>query len=384
MTVKSKEQVCLRYPVAELPRRTELCMIEDDTFLPRDPTMFSPVTAQVAAALSMSAEDEALLTQNLRNLGYTDILSLRASGGDKIGMTVASRLQNEELQIAVILQGTSGDEWYSNFDIGYTAEHSGFAKAADYAELKLGDYVFTHAIGREPRFFLTGYSRGGAVANILSKRLCDRYGLEQVCAYTFASPATTISRRTNRYNTIFNLVRAEDFFTRVPLRNWGYTRYGKTVSLSGHGDMTARYRAITGDDYIGFTRQTAVENFLLTLQRLSPNVHAYYERRRTVGESKLSLYEFMRAVADMLSQNMDEQSADVFVTAITSDYADMISFLSSGADLADILSSTLAVPKCSVADSHCPAAYMAALDVFLEEQGAELAHPRYGGTAEMI
>ncbi len=384
MIANAEKQIFLRCPVGNFPHKTELYTVKSQGFLPENPMLFSPLAAQIAAVLSMSAENEALLTQNLKNLGFSDMLSLRSSGGDAVGITVASRLHDESLQIAVILQSTAGDEWYSNFEIGYTAEHSGFAKAADRAELRLGDYVFTHAIGREPSFFLTGYSRGGAVANILSKRLCDRYGLEQVVAYTFASPATTISRRTNRYGTIFNLVRSEDFFTRVPLRNWGYTRYGKTVSLSGHGDMTARYRAMTGDDYIGFTRQTAVENFLLALQRLSPNVHAYYERRRQVGDRKLSLYELMRAVASMLSQNADEQTADVFFTAMVSDYADLVGFLSSGANLEDILSSSLAIPRCSVADSHCPAAYMAALDVFLEQQGAELAHSRGGGAAETV
>ena len=384
MIANAKEQVFLRCPVANCPRKTELRIQEGENFLPQNPMLFSPVAAQTAAVLSMSAEDQSLLTQNLKNLGYTDILILHSTGGDRIGMTIASRLFGEELQIAVVFQGTSGDEWYSNFEIGYTAEHSGFSKAADYAELRLGDYVFTHAIGREPSFFLTGYSRGGAVANILAKRLCDRYGLEQVCAYTFASPATTISRRTNRYGTIFNLTRSEDFFTRVPLRSWGYTHYGKTVSLSDHGDMTARYRAVTGEDYIGFTRRTAVDHFLLAIQRLAPNVHAYYERRRKVGDQRLSLYELMRAVADMLSEHPDEETADVFFAAVISDYADLISFLSSGADLTEMLSSSLGVPKCSVADSHCPAAYLAALDVFLEDQPAELADSRRSGAAETV
>ncbi len=134
------------------------------------------------------------------------------------------------MQIAVVLRGTCGEEWYSNFEIGYSAEHSGFARAADFAELRLADYVFTRAICIQPRFFITGYSRGGAVANILAKRLCDRYGLDYVSAYTFAAPSTTISRRTNRYSSIFNIVRGEDFFTRVPLESWGYTKYGKTLA----------------------------------------------------------------------------------------------------------------------------------------------------------
>lgn len=362
-----KNKWLLRYPITE-QHKTELCQIETDKdFLPEVYSDFNGVTAKVAGTLSMSAADENLLRQNLSNLGYENIVTFAFQHTDstKIGVCIASRVKNNLLQIAVILRGTTGDEWYSNFDIGYMAEHSGFAKAADYAELKLSDYVFTHTIGMEPEFFVTGYSRGGAAANILAKRLCDRYGLERVCAYTFAAPATTISRRVNRYNTIFNLVRNEDFFTRVPLAGWGYTKYGRTISLSDIGDMTERYREITGEDYIGFTKQGPVDNFLCAAMTLAPNVHAYYERRREVGEKRLSLYEFMRSVADMLSDHMDETAADVFLSAMVSDYADLVSFLSSGADLSDIICCASGIPKCSVADSHSSAAYMAALDVFL-------------------
>lgn len=371
MVIASKnKEWYLRYPIQDPMRKTALCHITDESdFLPENTCRFHNTAAKTAAALSMSAADEKLLKENLSALGYGDIVTLayKETDREKIGMCIGSRVKDDRLQIAVVLRGTCGDEWYSNFDIGYTAEHSGFAKAADFAELKLGDYVFTRAICVTPEFFITGYSRGGAVANILSKRLCDRYGLDYVSAYTFAAPSTTISRRTNRYGSIFNLVRQEDFFTRVPLTGWGYTKYGKNISLSDHGDMTARFHDLTGEDYIGFTRQVLVDNFLSALQRLAPNVHAYYRRRRQVGDRQLSMYEFLDCVADMLSQHMDDAVADVFFSAMFSDYADLISFLSSGADLSEIVTSTAAVPKCSVADSHSPAAYMASLELFLPQ-----------------
>ena len=369
VNIETKEWF-LRWPLCDAPRKTALTRVcGERDHLPANSCFYSAVTARTAAALSMSASDEKLLKDNLAALGYGDILTVgyTQSAPDKIGVCIASRTRHETLEIAVVLRGTDGDEWYSNFDVGYTAEHSGFAKAADYAELKLGDYLFTRAIGVSPTFFITGYSRGGAVANILAKRLCDRWGLESVCAYTFASPATTISRRVNRYSSIFNFVRQEDFFTRVPLAGWGYSRYGHDLSLSDVGDITAPFCNLTGDTYIGFTRQAAADNFLCALHTLAPNVHAYYRRRRDVGGRPLSLYEFMRCVADMLSNHMDERAADVFFAAMLSDYADLISFLSSGADLSELIASTAAIPRCSVADTHSPAAYMAALDMFLHQ-----------------
>ena len=365
-----KREWLLRWPLSDAPHRTAAQIIRSEKdFLPENRLRFSETAAMTAALLSMSAGEEKLLRDNLAGLGFHDVrtVAYAHTDRDKIGMCLGCRTTDDRLQIAVVLRGTEGSEWFSNFDVGYSAEHSGFAKAADFAELKLGDYVFTRAVGREPDFFVTGYSRGGAVANLLAKRLCDRYGLERVCAYTFAAPNTTISRRTNRYSSIFNLVRQEDFFTRIPLTSWGYTRYGHDISLSDVGDMTARYRALTAEEYIGFTRQGAVDNFLCALQTLAPNVHAYYERRRQVGEKSLSLYGFMHAVAQLLSDRQDDETAALFLSAMVSEYACLVSFLSSGADLSDIIASAGRVPKCSVADSHCPAAYMAALSLLLPQ-----------------
>ena len=362
-----KNTVVLRCPVAFDGTNVHLKELKVPwDIMSGDSSVFSKTNALTAAALSLSAADEKMLAENLKALGFGDLLSVGSDReSDKIGMYLACMPHDRILDVVAVLKGTEGNEWFSNFDIGYAAEHSGFAKAADFAEDKLGDYIFTRAIGTQPRFFITGYSRGGAVANILSKRLCDRYGTDSVRCYTFASPAVTISRRQARYNCIYNFVRSEDFFTRVPPESWGYSRYGKDISLSDIGDISERYLDLCGEEYIGFTRQGAVNSFLSAVTRLAPNVRAYYKRMRDIGGRKLSMYEFMTAVAGMLSGQTDDAAADVFADALISDYADLMSFLSSGADLGEIISCAQGIPRCSVADSHSPAAYMAALEMYL-------------------
>ena len=148
-TTKTKEWY-LRYPLEDPMHKTALCEIKDEKdFLPENSSVFQPVTARVAAALSMSAADETLLKENLRALGFGDIVTLAYGEGDrdKIGMCIASRVKGEQLQIAVVLRGTCGEEWYSNFEIGYSAEHSCFARAADFAELRLADGRMNHNNG---------------------------------------------------------------------------------------------------------------------------------------------------------------------------------------------------------------------------------------------
>lgn len=328
--------------------------VQEDS-LPRESSLFSPSLARVAAVLSLSAAEEQLLVANLSALGYGDPLIADSPG--KLRMIIESRVRDNYLETAVVIRGSEGDEWYSNFDIGYAAEHSGFGKAADIAEQQLSDYIFTRLIGLEPRFFITGYSRGGAIANILCKRMCDRFGTDSVRGYTLASPAVTLSRRQARYNSIFNLVREEDFFTRIPLESWGYTRYGKDILLCG--DVSEGYRELTREDYAGFVGRGEADCLLAAVMRLAPNVPAYYKRRRVVGDRSLSLYEFMRSVADTLAGH-PEDAGDVLLSAMVSDYSDLMELLAAGMEIPEFLTCT-GTPRCSVADSHSPAAYLTAL-----------------------
>ena len=331
-------------------------------FLPEDSSFFDLTAARTACALSLSSSDRDMIESNLRAAGYDDIIYVTSRDDLGSGLYLANRTDGDTLRVIAVIKGTEGGEWLSNFDVGFSAEHRGFARAADTAELSIGDYVFTRAIGIQPSFFITGYSRGGAVAGILAKRLCERCGTDRVCAYTAASPNVTISRQTTRFGCIFNLIRDEDLFTRLPLEGWGYSRYGRDIRLKKTDDFDRRFRDLTGEDYIGFDSSEPIDSFLCTVMKLAPNVHAYYKRRRDAGDRQLSLYEFMSSAAQTLRSRPDEEAADMLMSALSGDYADLLYFLSSGADIERLLSPASGIPRCSIADSHSPAAYIAALE----------------------
>ena len=364
---KEKQRAALGFFTDFSARKAASCRLSlNGAFLPAESRIFSSAAATAAAALALSCADTRLLENNLGQLGFGDFYTAGFDSDDpeRVGTALACRIRDGALETAVVMRGSEGREWLSNFDIGFMAEHRGFSRATDFAEQKLMDYIFTRTIGLEPRFFVCGYSRGGAAANILAKRLCDRYGTDRVWAYTVASPATTVSRRSARYDSIFNLIRNEDIFTRLPLSGWGYIRYGRDIPLSVRGDISERYRTLCGEDYLGFTQQAPVDRALYALMNLAPHVQAYYGRRRMVGGKRLSLYEFMTDIAMRLADEPDENAADIFMSAMVSDYADLVSFLSGGADLMELLSPTCAIPRCSVTDSHSPAAYMAAMQLY--------------------
>ena len=73
---------------------------------------------------------------------------------------------------------------------------------------------------------------------------------DRVYAYTFASPATTLNRAAHdeRYGNIFNIINPADIMPSLPLRAWGYERYGVDLTLPsegtpGHTSLDARMRS---------------------------------------------------------------------------------------------------------------------------------------------
>ena len=89
--------------------------------------------------------------------------------------------------------------------------------------------------GNKVKLWITGYSRGGAVANILASMLDDekvKYPC-QVYAYTFAAPKTAIIKNTHCHDTIyrniFNILSPNDPVYNIPPSNWDFGRFGICV-----------------------------------------------------------------------------------------------------------------------------------------------------------
>ena len=120
-----------------------------------------------------------------------------------------------------------------------TDDHGGYFRASEEICAELNRWIATSCDdGAEVAVLLTGHSRGGAIANLVAAELDDAAVNQStqttaVYAYTFASPATTLSDRAHdaRYGNIFNIVNPSDIMPYLPLRSWGYERYGTNLYL---------------------------------------------------------------------------------------------------------------------------------------------------------
>ena len=125
-------------------------------------------------------------------------------------------------------------EWASNVTLGKQGEAEGFANAANQVTAEVNQYLEDHGLTQEAAdgnviFWLLGFSRGGATANLTAKRLIDQYENDKVYAYTIEAPQGGVAseERSDRdYTVIHNVVCKDDPVPFVAPTDWGFKRYG--------------------------------------------------------------------------------------------------------------------------------------------------------------
>ena len=130
-----------------------------------------------------------------------------------------------------------GGEWVSNahvFDESCPDFPFGFKTSADKVYDALSGYISRPELsGKRIKIWISGFSRGGAVANLLGARLSLESGIEKdnIFVYTFATPNTVRKNALVFTDNIFNIVSETDAVPRMPLASWGYCRYGTDLFL---------------------------------------------------------------------------------------------------------------------------------------------------------
>ncbi len=227
--------------------------------------------------------------------------------------------------VAMVVRGTSHTlEWASDANVAsdvrdgnYNVEyHEGFDAAADEAYGQLARYMAHHGIDlRAARIWITGHSRGAAVANLIGAFLCESGEVdpEHVFTYAFATPPATRRKDTadEAFAGIFNVVDPEDLIVRMPLASWGFRRFGSTFYLpspctahtapSGYFERAAQlYRQFTGTERPTFGSLGPVLHLEGLIAALCPTLSAAYEKERL---TKLGRTTFATLFRDLMAMN---------------------------------------------------------------------------------
>ncbi len=145
-------------------------------------------------------------------------------------------------------------EWTSNVTVGISGEHEGFANAADQVFAQVQNYISTYGLEDEVqagklKFWIMGYSRGGATSNLTAKRLVEAYcdGTSdamnnQVYAYCFEAPQggrnSEMKLDESKYYCIHNCINRADLVPEVAPKEMGFMRYGVDHYVPGEATAT--------------------------------------------------------------------------------------------------------------------------------------------------
>ncbi len=365
----------------KIPYNVESC---DSCFF-KPTTQLSPTLAKTSIVLSSSAYDRQITKENLKSLGFSNIRSFNYDSNydeNAVGITFGVKYIENTPVIAIVLRGTLAKEWHSNFDIGRDARetlvHNGFNKASEISMKLLREYkIEENIIDENCRYFVTGHSRGGAVANLMAKELIDSTSYDLVYAYTFASPNTTLDENVHNreYSGIYNFVNCEDFIAFVPLESWGFQKYGTTkYLLTSSGDenyndklelVKEKYKTYTNRELKTYNGTEKLEEFLKSAHKLAPTVEDYYDKKYEILGDELSVYEFMDTVAQLLNNENLLSNGLMILNCDGTAFEDIRNFMMLGMN-----SDTALVPDYDnslISYTHSAESYLCYLEVFLSD-----------------
>lgn len=173
-----------------------------------------------------------------------DFNSIKPSS-DSIGVAIGQKViaGTEYVLIPIAIRGQGYEsEWASNVTVGKSGEEQGFASAADTVFDTVKEYIANYNLEDEiasgkVKFWIAGYSRAGATANLTAKRLIEKYCSgeststnNQVYAYCFEAPQgginTAMKLDESKYYSIHNCINMVDLVPLVAPKEMGFIRYG--------------------------------------------------------------------------------------------------------------------------------------------------------------
>ena len=211
----------------------------DDWFM-QDPEVQNDALALVSMQLTAAAvtdDEDGTGISFLKSLGFeqTGLSGFEEADPQGCNFTWGTKTigtgEDAFTLVAIAIQSGSLDQnvksiaWRQNFLVNgenISAEHASYAAAADYATANIARL----GIGGNVKYWVTGQSRGGAIAGALAVRL--KNDANSVYAYTFEAPAnveqSALTDQAQDYGYIHNYLCSDDIVTMIP--PWGMTRYG--------------------------------------------------------------------------------------------------------------------------------------------------------------
>ncbi|MDR2832320.1 MAG: VWA domain-containing protein [Streptococcaceae bacterium] len=164
---------------------------------------------------------------------------------DSIGAIAAQKKIDDYTLVALSIRGGGYEaEWASNLTIGASGEHAGFNEASKKVLRFLQAYIEETKVNGKIKLWITGYSRAGAVANLLGGYLNNHLEAlpeiklehENIYVFCFEPPAATLEEfgaKEKKHDNIVNIINDFDIVTKVAptIQPFNFIRYGRQYYL---------------------------------------------------------------------------------------------------------------------------------------------------------
>ena len=197
-------------------------------------TTFSDKIKMLSLGACASSENETKAKAFYEEMYYDNITyHLPETTADTVGYIIAHRsFENYDVVSLVIRSIEYKEEWSNNFQIGDSGDHVGFSDRADEVYSALNNYLETYK-DKEVKLWVSGYSRGGGIANVLaSKIMTGRADENKTFVYTFEAPRGLALENAIEYKNVFNLVNNVDIVAMIPPEQYGLYRCGKDIVIN--------------------------------------------------------------------------------------------------------------------------------------------------------
>ena len=273
-------------------------------------------------ASAVTGDENGTGTAFLKSMGFeeTGVSDFSSTDPDDFNYTWGRKTLDDGTTLTVVaVQSSSADMsvknkgWKQNFTVnGDTSEgeHYAYAKAVD----KMIDGIAGLGTGVKVKYWITGQSRGGAIANVLAAHLPEKLGDKNagIFAYTFEAPATVDEENAGSgdYNYIHNYLCSDDFVTMIP--GWGMTRYGESHELTdkkrdeGLSDELKALGSEAADQKMRIMVQQDADRLAANIAAAIPS-RADYSKERTdkVTAADGTVHEIKYTYQDSLVRLMD-------------------------------------------------------------------------------
>jgi len=167
----------------------------------------------------------------LQKLGFEDIeTNYNAENPPaELALFAHKKIGSRDLVFVLPRGNDYGKNWVNNFDVGSgSGDHAGFRKAAYDIEDYLIDYLSRTAVSEDCKYWITGYSRGAAIANLIGSDIAksrstsgggwDTEKQKDLFVFTFACPNVSElqSGTAADYPCIYNFFSVNDLVVQLP------------------------------------------------------------------------------------------------------------------------------------------------------------------------